>query len=726
MQIRSISLLIAVVTAGAALLACTPVQAANGTSGWSTVAGFHGHYECVKTHDRDTKAPANAPAGWRDWSHEELSATADFDLELPADFDPDNSSREYLTTRSLVQGTYHAESDNQFFGGERTRSDQTGSFSAPAADIKLTIDPRGKWSFSALGRLAQDYDVVHTQNAHLRHDNHYVDTSDSETHQSNTYADADIHGVLPAKAGPLVGSDVHEETYDTWSVSRRNCRVVLTPYGESDLVLEVESPAYNNWRPSASVANDGSAGPGTAIEFTATLKRKSGKPAGVAIDKIVWELIDTSKEPGIAINYPNLPPGVSDGFDLRFEPLPRQVGTGPDLQQVSSEVVDNGPDRARIVPLDWGGWSVLKVAAYVHDGPVVIGRYKGSSDDDVRLPKRSADSFIADAWKRDSGAKGAENADEDDAPMGDGVNGDGLTLYEEYRGWYERGAHRSGDPKVKDYFVYNEAGETGRDGMRVLQSKSGLAVHELLATEFDLDSRIINRNGSRGPHVVDQHGVWLKFDFANAAGEGISEAYGGPGTPGKISHIGLTPQLWRINIQYGSQEGASITAHELLHAVNVLHHGEEDRRNVTWSVSLGFLFQNIGPQESDTKGYKGTNILVFEESGLDVTQRWINLIGEGHSYHVWLGMPHGEHSGFEDCIMRYDVADAYPATGHVNDRLYIPYAQENIGMNICTTQDGVGFNATSHAPQSRYFSASPKRGNCASQIRVTDRDTTSQ
>jgi hypothetical protein len=492
---------------------------------------------------------------------------------------------------------------------------------------------------------------------------------------------------------------------------------------QGDLILEVESPAYDNWRPSATVAKDGSAGPGMPIEFTATLKHKSGKPAGVVIEWVKWELVDTSREPGIAINYPRLPPGGSDGYDLQFQPLAKQTGEGANLQRITSAVIENGTDRARIIPFDWGGWSVLKVTAKVRNGPEVVGRYKGSSEDNVRLPKRSADSFIADSWKRDSGAKGADDADDDDSPMGDGqkpdgFNGDGLTLYEEYRGWYEQGAHRSGSPKVKDYFVYNEAGETGRDGERLLRAKSGLAVHELLASEFDRQTRVINRNHAKGPHVVDQHGVWMKYDFANE--EGISIANGGPGTPGAISYIGIAPELWDVNTPYHAAQRGSVVAHELLHAVNVKHHGENDPRQVTWSVRHGILIESLDTNDPEA----WVKIRVLEESGNDVTQRWIMFIGEGGHQLVEIGLPNREHSGVEDCMMRYHIAHIYPKSGHWEDLRYWVEEPQASGVNLCRSSDGVDFNKSDRLPQSRYFSAAQGRGNCASQIRVTDRGTT--
>ena len=48
----------------------------------------------------------------------------------------------------------------------------------------------------------------------------------------------------------------------------------------------------------------------------------------------------------------------------------------------------------------------------------------------IRLPRRAADSGIADAWKKTSGATGQADTDDlDNEPVGNG-----LSLHEEYRG----------------------------------------------------------------------------------------------------------------------------------------------------------------------------------------------------------------------------------------------------------------------------------------------------
>ena len=83
------------------------------------------------------------------------------------------------------------------------------------------------------------------------------------------------------------------------------------------------------------------------------------------------------------------------------------------------------------------------------DDSQIVGYLDGDpSQTEVRLPMRSASSFIADSWKKSHGVNGvSDNADNETDPKGDGNPGDGLTLYEEYRGFIEDGQHIEGDPK---------------------------------------------------------------------------------------------------------------------------------------------------------------------------------------------------------------------------------------------------------------------------------------
>jgi len=87
-----------------------------------------------------------------------------------------------------------------------------------------------------------------------------------------------------------------------------------------------------------------------------------------------------------------------------------------------------------------------------------------------------------------------------------------------------------------------------------------------------------------------------------------------------------------------------------------------------------------------------------------------------------VGIDHGEHSGAEDCLMRYYFAKYYeskkPATIGNKQYYLIGEGTEHTGMEICHDKTGTGVNAPGHKPQSRYSDAA--HGDCASHICPND------
>ncbi len=86
-------------------------------------------------------------------------------------------------------------------------------------------------------------------------------------------------------------------------------------------------------------------------------------------------------------------------------------------------------------------------------------------------------------------------------------------------------------------------------------------------------------------------------------------------------------------------------------------------------------------------------------------------------WYAYIGTPGQQHSGVEDCLMRYDMATAYASTTQPLTRYQVD--KEMSGLSLCTRKvDPGGVNAASHRPQSRYGDALV--GNCRGQLRVKD------
>lgn len=493
--------------------------------------------------------------------------------------------------------------------------------------------------------------------------------------------------------------------------------LTLAPGGTEEVELELFSGQYQDWRPTAQA--DG--GDGEAIEFTATLKTKDGGVPQQKAEKMEWELVETSREPGVAINWPQVTAQTLP--DLHFNEVAGVSGTigretvGDEGLKVVTTFLDGAglTDRLKVYPRDWGGWSTLRVTAILPGGKRVTGKYRGATEADVRLPDRDSGDRVARAWKKAKGVSAGESDDSEDAPAGDGNRGDGLTLYEEYRGFYEEGEHAEGNPKKKDYFAVNQAGGAGRGGLALFQRISGLVVHGKLTIDELSADRVINHNYQAGAHVVDQHGVLVKEDASFAGFAQAVSRVDHPATPRDIDYVGLPSTLpGRPTASPAVSYASATVAHELLHTVNVYHHGETDV-TVFWSRDAeGKLYeQATEDQGGQTVAVGGkAEIRAFTEQGQDVTAQVRLGMRE-------LGKENGQHAGWENCVMRYDIADSYISRANANDR-YVGI-REVAGARLCDTREGITVNQPGRIPQPRYGVASSGRGNCAGQLVVNDR-----
>ena len=184
-------------------------------------------------------------------------------------------------------------------------------------------------------------------------------------------------------------------------------------------------------------------------------------------------------------------------------------------------------------------------------------------------------------------------------------------------------------------------------------------------------------------------------------------------------HITVTPQG---SFKILTDEYAVTVAHEMLHCYHVFHHGDENDFG-QWQ----FVYDGAGghfrlaAKNDDVLKYQERVYLYWENNPgheLDfddreaVTAKTWHIVGENSN-----------HSGVEDCIMRYDNAHGYTRSGSKNvyliktDKTYA----ELTGINICNSTIGTGVNSRDHKPMPRYGDAAPGRGDCIHQFRVSDK-----
>jgi hypothetical protein len=106
--------------------------------------------------------------------------------------------------------------------------------------------------------------------------------------------------------------------------------------------------------------------------------------------------------------------------------------------------------------LDYGGWAYLMGYVTGFFGEGAARRIDAQDLFVVDIPMDENENHIADYWEDLRNPPSRDPlSDDDDTPVGNGTGGDGLSLYEEYRGLMVRGRWRDFDPWIKDMFVMN-------------------------------------------------------------------------------------------------------------------------------------------------------------------------------------------------------------------------------------------------------------------------------
>lgn len=529
-----------------------------------------------------------------------------------------------------------------------------------------------------------------------------------------------IEGKLPEKFGNISYSSVHTVSSYGQRHGTLTLQVALSPNPPEKVELIVEPPAdLAKWRP---IGGEDETIAGDFIPIKVRLQKPGGGVPKTKVTRFKYQLLDTSSEKGVCMNWPRQPASPQPR-DLQFEPGQNGGLTIGDSERQSASQVGGMMTAGGVVIscFDYGASGRFIAEAELEDGRTILGVVQGTQLEYLNLPARANDSRIASVFLQDHGATGLKDDDDsENDPVGDGFKGDGLTLYEEYRGFKHGDGWVTGDPKTKDVFVIN-----GLRGMR--QVLRGIALFEVV-TRFNVhsllreyqvnDQRVINFNHTDAPHVVDQHVIRIRAERKMSEGADAARVEK-IGTPG-IARSVLIPPDWPV---FSTTHGrtyeyfAATLAHEMLHDCNVYHHGEVDKI-VEWQYVPGSPAQVV---ESDYGP-----ITVMDENGQVITPDQ-GFPDPAHlsKRKVWIGIDQGQHSGDEDCLMRYDCAFAYRAKTDPSVR-YLARG-ESTGMGFCVTAAGTGVNASSHRPQSRYSSTAPpgvgvedQRGKCKFQLRVND------
>jgi hypothetical protein len=559
--------------------------------------------------------------------------------------------------------------------------------------------------------------------------------------------------------------------------------IILGAPGYEVELVPVDEPGYKAWIPQGPDMNKKGAEhkgvperdihKGNAIAFHVNIydgqSHQLVQPECIA----TFKLANVSKIPGWCGNYPPENPDVDNDlyFFTSFADV-KKFSHVDELEVITKK--EFGSADIWVVSYDYGSYGEISASVTI-EGRTYPAKTK-DKETFLKIPYCEDGSKIAAEWKTKNNCQKLKDAD-DNEELKNGLGdheGDGFTVFEEYRGFCENRKHIRTDPLKKDVMIYDEykvkapdsVKNRAEDGIVIFRTATETITHYgFLEDEFgektsDPDEgtarkKILNFNYDPLAHSVDQHGLWIRFN-PKKLGYAIAQTKPGKpmGTPKSYQYLDITADFDPGANGYATTQGTITTlnstvtggggkakiitdefavtvAHEMLHCCNVRHHG--DKGEDGWWFGSGALVPGGDPLKT------------YKIKSSDTTKLGALIIGHGVPVNLYLeaaptvlingnepvlqkwvrgnvGVEHGTHSGVEDCIMRYDVAEAVERP---NKDIYILSREggqaELTGLYLCGSNIGTGVNAAGRVPFSRYGNADAGRGNCKSHFCINDK-----
>lgn len=186
-----------------------------------------------------------------------------------------------------------------------------------------------------------------------------------------------------------------------------------------------------------------------------------------------FQLSNVSNHQGICTNYPHLKNAPNSDPDFLFHPLMNDVANFEIFSPNKLKTLRNNGDAiVNLTSMDYGAFTNLEAEVTLHleGGNKIMAKFKPDGRYSVRIPKDDNFNQISDFWEKQTGTLGlSAKWDEDAYPLKQRRNGDGYTLFEEYRGFVvknnsqfnpqntfsDRGHIRT-NPNHKDVFIYDQ------------------------------------------------------------------------------------------------------------------------------------------------------------------------------------------------------------------------------------------------------------------------------
>jgi hypothetical protein len=224
------------------------------------------------------------------------------------------------------------------------------------------------------------------------------------------------------------------------------------PKDEVEVSVEPEK-GYETWKPEGNVHEPGE--PGNQLEVVVRVHAVGdpGTPRRATLDV---SLPYVSEQKGVCVNWPKNA-GVAKGLRFRAEDYPRggPITWVDESHLRSTEAVEEV--TVVVHAHDFGAWGTLRLTAR-DEGRDVPVKIRGREVPDLTIPLDDNGNRIADAWEKDENVEGYASTWDDAAAPGQRSRGDGLTLYEKYRGVVvldpsHGRVYTRLDPREKSHFV---------------------------------------------------------------------------------------------------------------------------------------------------------------------------------------------------------------------------------------------------------------------------------
>jgi len=546
---------------------------------------------------------------------------------------------------------------------------------------------------------------------------------------------------------------------DSISVVTQRYKITISgELPEEGVEVTLKADEYEKWIPEGNLNKPGEAGNKLELQFSGNKTDDPNMKRKVTLD-VTFQ--NVSNEKGVCMNWPEK---AGQTVGLRILKTIDGAEVNEDWDVVAQDHAKTKEPVESITLTvsahDFGAYGTIHIVAKDDSGNRVKVKFQNVEKTELVMPKDDNHNHIADEWesKWAGGLSGSATDDNDDQPPGKpGTNGDGLTLYEEYRGFKVSGgpdtsataagekitgSHVRTDPRVKDLFVCDlTSGKIAGPGTDYFEKIAQLHMHRLAAMEIS-ENREVNFN--RGSWTAtNQHGLWFQDGSKGSDPEAMvfdkDAPFGPPVLTRKISiPVGGT---------FTSGDSLATVAHEIGHAVGLSHHGEippdfsaewwwQLEENGKWQLyeqvvetsnTGAWVAKSSSPAtpiqafyEPKSKG-EVPRLLQPGDGGPEGSK---SLGGRSTSksdrWRLWIGAEHGSYSGDQQCLMRYPDKQSYVSKNDSAHVRYLPDAgQWKMRDRLCDSEKGTGVNDEAHAPQSRYGNAAV--GNCKHQIVINDK-----